>query len=363
MLSPESLERLLSGIALLAAAELGLPPLEWSVEANPDSLSAEKLEIMAHSGVTRLSIGVQSLEPEELRLLGRVHGPEEALAAVRLAADSGFAVSADLMAGLPRLGSGQGPRRGPRRGTRRLDGPARYAKELVAAGASHISAYDLTLEEGTPLERRSDELEFPTEDEAWEERRLLEESLSGLGFRRYEISNYAPFGRECLHNLAYWRMDSYLGAGPGAVSTIALSGGTSLRIEEAKDAASYGRLRAESATETLIGFKDSAFEAIMMAFRSSFGLDLGAFRERFGLDAEELLEGSLAAWKSRIVKGEAWPPAYRSEASAASDGRDDGRCLALDGEGMDLLNRFLGDCLEEIDAKLGPGLDARPRSR
>jgi oxygen-independent coproporphyrinogen-3 oxidase len=334
MLSPQALKSLLSGILKLAIEGGGRPPSEWTVEANPDSLDSEALEAMALSGVTRISLGVQSLDPGELKILGRRHGPEEALAAVSLAASRGFAVSADLIAGIPR-------ERGSReRGTRGRGSLARYAKELLDAGAAHLSAYDLCIEEGTPLFRSKASLDFPGEDEAWEERKALEAFLSTRGMRRYEVSNYAARGEECRHNLAYWRMDSYIGAGAGAVSTLALPGGASVRIEEPKDALGYASSSGPRAVETPIGLRDSAFETIMMAFRTSFGLDLAAFERRYGLDAAKLIGESLEAWKSRIVPGEAWPG---TEASAGP---------ALDGSGLDLLNRFLLDCLEEIEGRL-----------
>jgi oxygen-independent coproporphyrinogen III oxidase len=338
MLSLAAMDKLFSAIASLAAGPGGRPPLEWSVEANPDSLSPEALDLMRERGVTRVSIGVQSLDSGELKLLGRAHDPERALASVALAASRGFAVSADLIAGIP------APRGRSRQSEAGRDGLARYAKELVEAGASHISAYDLSLEEGTPLEAMKSSLDFPSEDEAWEERRLLEAALRCQGFRRYEVSNYAPPGRECLHNMAYWRMDSYIGAGAGAVSTIASQGGSSLRIEEAKDAQGYASsgaaFAAAAAVETEIGRRDSAFETVMMSFRTSFGLDLDAFSARFGVSAEELLARSLESWKSHLVPG---------EASTAG-----GRSIALDGEGLDILNRFLVDCLEEIESRLEP---------
>jgi len=349
MLSLPALDLLLSGLSTLARENGGTAPREWSVEANPDSLSPDALDLMREKGVTRVSIGVQSLDAAELKLLGRIHGPEEALAALSLAASRGFVVSADLMAALPK------PRAGSHGGARSLGGLARYAKDLVEAGASHISAYDLCLEENTPLEVRKGELSFPTEDEVWEERNLLESALRGVGFRRYEVSNYAPPGRECLHNLAYWRMDSYIGAGPGAVSTIAMDGGSSLRIEEAKDILSYRACLPSHAVETNISFRDTVFETVMMAFRTSFGLSLDSFESRFGLPAEMLLEGSLSAWKGHIVPGEASPgypapPGCQSSVACLAKPH----ALALDGEGLDILNRFLCDCLEEIEEKLEP---------
>jgi oxygen-independent coproporphyrinogen III oxidase len=353
VLSAPALDRLLRGIGALAAGSRGRPPVEWTIEANPDSLDAEILDIAAARGVTRLSIGVQSLDPRELELLGRRHGRDAVLGALRLAAGRGLAISADLIAGVPRLegaGSGSAP----------AGKLALAARELVDAGATHLSVYDLSVEEGTPLASMRRGLSFPGEDEAWEERQRLEEALGGAGMRRYEVSNYAARGAECLHNLAYWRMDSYIGAGPGAVSTIARRDGSSLRIEEPKSVLDYGDPRGPAAVETGVSLRDAAFETIMMAFRTSFGLDLAAFSARFGRRAEELIGESLAAWSSRLKPGEPWPsPEARrrladgagspAPAGGGSSARSGGP--ALDGGGLDILNRFLGACLEELDRK------------
>jgi coproporphyrinogen III oxidase-like Fe-S oxidoreductase len=135
-------------------------------------------------------------------------------------------------------------------------------------------------------------------------------------------------------------MDSYVGAGPGAVSTLARQSGTSLRIEEPRVIGDYRHDSGESAVETDIGLRDAVLETAMMAFRTSFGLDLAAFRHRFGRSAESLIGDTLASWKERIVAGEPWQGIGKSVGPA------------LDGEGLNILNRFLRDCIEEIDSKL-----------
>jgi oxygen-independent coproporphyrinogen-3 oxidase len=337
MLSPAALDRLLAGLESLLSDMQDEEPAEWTVEANPDSLDAEKLDIMAARGVTRVSVGVQSLDPQVLGLLGRRHEAEAAIEAVSLVADRGMDASADLMADIPRPKD---------RGEFRADagGLAADALELLDSGAKHLSVYDLTIEEGTPLARRLDELDFPAEEEALEERRLLEEALGDRGFRRYEVSNYAAAGDECLHNLAYWRMASYLGAGPGAVSTIARRDGGSLRIEEAKSIGDYGAGGVFAGTEERINRKDAAFETIMMAFRTRFGLDSRAFRRRFGLEVEDLIGSTLRSWSDWLIPASPWP------GIGPSGNEDlDPRGFALNGAGLDILNRFLGDCLAEMD--------------
>jgi oxygen-independent coproporphyrinogen-3 oxidase len=327
-LSPELFDRLLGGVEALALDIGASRPEEWTVEANPDSLADEHIDSMLEHGVTRISIGVQSLKPEELRILGRRHAPEAALGAIEKAAASGLAVSADLIAGIPAEPDEVA-------GTDDIGRLGEYASKILDAGATHLSVYDLTLEDGSPLAARRRELSFPDEDRAWEARLVLESTLGRMGLRRYEVSNYAASGRECLHNLAYWHLDSYIGAGPSAVSTLVLREGRSLRIEEGRSIEGYGP---DEALETEIGVRDSMLESIMMAFRTSFGLDEGHFARRFGIDVREVIGESLSTWAERLAPGEPWP------------GRSESRGLALDSRGLDLLNRFLGDCLSELDS-------------
>ncbi len=321
-LPPVLLDRLLSALTPMAGTVC-----EWTVEANPESLRAEHIELFLRRGVTRVSLGVQSLDDGELKILGRPHDAKTALAALRLCVDSGLDVSADLMAGI----SARSP----------TGGLAESARGLLDLGIGHLSMYDLTLEEGTPLARSVErgELALPDADRLFSSWNRARGVLDRAGFRRYEVSNFAAPGSECRHNLSYWRLVSYIGAGPGAVSTIVGKGGgggISLRIEEGRDILSYSDARA-AAAETLIVPEDSAFEMIMMSFRTIFGLDLDDFASRFDREAEELLEDTFTLWKRHLHAGEPSPAEIETH-----------RRLALDDGGLDLLNRFLRDCLDEI---------------
>jgi oxygen-independent coproporphyrinogen-3 oxidase len=179
------------------------------------------------------------------------------------------------------------------------------------------------------------------------ERSAAEKSLASLGYARYEVSNYAKSGCECLHNRAYWSMNSYLGIGSGAVSTLivdsasraSLAGSAenlALRVEEGRDMAAWLKNPDDSASFSWIGRKDSAFEMIMMGLRCSSGLDEDRFAFRFGLAAADLLAGTMLKWKERFARGE-------------------GR-IRLDGRGLNLLNRILVDALEEMEGQF-PGND------
>jgi oxygen-independent coproporphyrinogen-3 oxidase len=333
VLSERLFDRLLASISPLAPS-----PLEWTVEANPESLGMYHLESMLRHGVTRISIGVQSMNDEELQILGRLHDSAQAVRAVHTASEAGLVVSVDLIAGIPSMGYCSKP----------VSGLSDTALALIEAGVSHLSVYDLVLEEGTPLARNEYSLCFPGEDRIYDERSVLDEQLSQRGIRRYEVSNYSSPGMECLHNLVYWKIGSYIGSGPGAVSTIVAResdsphfgvDGSSLRIEEHKNIGKYIEDRGECSVETMISPRESAFEELMMAFRTVFGLDCELFQKRFGARAENLIENTLSSWSNYIVPGEALYEGCNS------------RSMALNYQGLDLLNRFLADCLEELDEK------------
>ena len=173
---------------------------EITTEANPDSAREERaLRQLRSAGFNRISLGMQSANDEELRLIGRVHTHEQTVAAVRAARAAGFDnVSLDLIYGLPEQSM------------------ARWRKNLDAAIAlepEHLSCYGLKIEEGTPLYRKKDALVIPDDDAQAEEYLATVETLARAGYRQYEISNFARPGRESRHNLKYWLMQEYLGFG------------------------------------------------------------------------------------------------------------------------------------------------------
>ena len=319
---------------------IGTSTIEWTVEVNPESLSPAKLGIMEESGVTRISIGIQSMNDEELKILGREATTADNGRAIALVSNSGLALSADLIAALPRAKGGEAKPR--------VQGEPSSLSATVEFLASnrveHISIYDLVVEEGTRIKKRLDAGDIlpADEEEAYEERSAAERSLASLGYARYEVSNYAKPGRECLHNRAYWSMNSYLGIGSGAVSTLIVDSASSslrtgnaenlaLRVEEGRGMAAWLRNPDDSAAFSWIGRKDSAFEMIMMGLRCSTGLDEYRFAARFGVAAADLLAGTMLKWKERFLRGE-------------------GR-IWLDGQGLDLLNRILVDALEEMEGQ------------
>jgi oxygen-independent coproporphyrinogen-3 oxidase len=205
-LTTTQLEFLLGGIR----ERLDLSRLtEWTVEANPGSVSARKAALLREMGVSRISLGVQSWNDELLRLLGREHNAVQAETSFQILRDAGFAnISIDLMFGLP----GQ-----------TLEQWKSDLAKTIALAPDHISTYCLTYEEDTDFFRRHARGEFHEDPES--DARFLEtamETLEAPGYEHYEISNYARPGFASSHNRGYWAGHDYLGIGPSAFSTVGM---------------------------------------------------------------------------------------------------------------------------------------------
>ena len=209
LLTGEQMERLMDVIR--ETFTLG-QDAEITMEMNPGTVEEEKLRKYKEAGVNRLSIGLQSVNDEELRLLGRIHTYEEFLEAYHMARDCGFAnLNVDLISAIP----GQ-----------TVESWRHTLEKVIALHPEHISAYSLILEEGTPFykkyveEENEEEPKLPDEDAErqmyWDTETLMEKN----GYHRYEISNYAKEGCACRHNLGYWERVPYLGFGIGAASLV-----------------------------------------------------------------------------------------------------------------------------------------------
>lgn len=183
----------------------GEPPRgEFTVECNPESATPELLGVLAAGGVNRVSVGAQSFDPRHLRTLERTHDPANVARALDAARAAGIArVSADLIFGIP----GQS-----------LDDWDRDLRTALALGTTHLSCYALTYEANTPMTARLSRGEFAAADEDLEAEMFAHtvRVLRGAGLDRYEVSNFARPGHESLHNLAYWRQEQWLAAGPSA---------------------------------------------------------------------------------------------------------------------------------------------------
>jgi len=240
---------------------------EITTEANPESVDERAFEQLLEAGFNRVSIGVQSTAPHVLKSLGRVHSAERALAALRDARSAGFAsVNADLIFGTP---------------GETIQDWRHSLEAVISAGVDHVSAYALTIEQGTPLAAWIDrgEAEAPDEDDQAEKYEIARATLASAGFERYEVSNWAKISR-CRHNLTYWSGGEYFGFGAGAHSHFAGRRSWNVRSLQAYIARSP---HAEDSFE-LLDYRTRTEEAAVLGLRLAEGLDRSEFEERWGID-------------------------------------------------------------------------------
>ena len=273
LFAPESIAALLDAAFRLWPRRA--PRIEITLEANPGTVDRAKLRGFAAAGINRVSFGVQSFQPRHLTQLGRIHSAAEAIEAAGAARDAGVDdVNLDLMFAIP----GQTVQE--------------WEDDLATAIAlrpQHISAYSLTYEDGTAFatRRRSGAL-MPVPEEAevamFGRTRTL---LAAHGFAQYEISNYAPPGHECAHNLNYWRAGAYLGVGAGAHS-FAREPGLGRRWGNEKNPGRYiEQVRAAGharVSDEALSAQQAQGEFVFLALRCRAGCDGAAFAQRFGLD-------------------------------------------------------------------------------
>jgi oxygen-independent coproporphyrinogen-3 oxidase len=247
---------------------------EITVECNPSSLDAERAAALVAAGVTRLSVGVQSLDRDRLAHLGRLHDAEGAFAALRGAVASGARVSADLIYGVGTDGGAESP-----------EEAAAEARRLAELGIGHVSAYALTIEPNTEFGARARAGRLPLVSDALvaESFEAVGEALERAGLSRYEVSSYARPGEECRHNLGYWRGRDYLGLGCAAVGTVA-----GVRYRNAPNAERYLE-RAEAGDFTPHEREELAPETrlrerLMLGLRTREGVDLDRAAAELGVD-------------------------------------------------------------------------------
>ncbi len=266
--SPAEIAELLARIASKFSA--ARPP-EVTIEVNPELVSAAALAAYAAAGVTRLSIGVQSFVEAEIRTLGRRHDAGQVRDAVAAARSAGIgSVSLDLIFAVP----GQ-----------TKESWRRSLERAIALQPDHVSAYGLTIEDGTPYAdwRDSEPSAFPDQDLEGDLYEIAIDTLEKAGFEHYEISNFALPGHRCAHNANYWANGEYAGFGVGAASYRNGVRSTHTRDLEAYVAAASQGLKIPDQSERLEGAQ-RAGEAVMLALRTAQGLSFAAFKERYGLE-------------------------------------------------------------------------------
>ena len=268
LLDPVRFERL---FALLGQHVPLAECAEVTMEANPESLTAEKAAIARAHGVGRFSVGVQTFHAHHLRFLDRAHSAERAEAAVAaLRAAGATNVSVDLMFGIP--------------GETLAEWQADLERAL-ALQPDHLSCYNLTFEPGTRLHRDLQQGRVAPNDEETDRAMFLHtrERLAAAGFDAYEVSNFAGRGGPCRHNDHYWLQGDYVGVGPGAASHRAGVRATNLKPVEAWARAVLAETPASGSAETLHPVQ-RASEAIWLGLRRTDGVDLDHVSARLGLD-------------------------------------------------------------------------------
>jgi putative oxygen-independent coproporphyrinogen III oxidase len=265
---------------LISAFRARLPlaaDCEITLEANPGTFEAEKFRGYRAAGVNRLSIGIQSFNPKHLKALGRIHDDAQARRAIEIARGSFDNINLDLMYALPQ---------------QTVDEALADVQAALGAGTAHLSFYHLTLEPNTVFHRYPPAL--PDEDAAAEMQDRIAAVLSRGGYLHYETSAWAKPGRECRHNLNYWRFGDYLGIGAGAHGKLSFAD----RIERSaryKQPREYLERAAEGRPvqeKHEVARADRVFEFMMNALRLAEGFPVSSFAERTGLQiaaAEKLL--------------------------------------------------------------------------
>lgn len=255
-------------LAYLLSLSINLEQVhEYTVEANPESLTSSLVKDLFALGVSRLSLGVQSFVDEELAALGRAHTAEQARTTVRVAQERFESISLDLMCGIP----------GQTKDTWQYS-----LEQALALSPTHLSIYPLHIEVGTALAQAIDDgrQEEPNEDEQAEFMEHAAGTLVEAGYHRYEVASYAKPGFESLHNTAYWSGSSYLGLGYGAASMLNNSDGTRQRCKGGEE-------------PEVLSAAEAAAEDLFLAMRMSRGVE-----------SEQLLRASLLLPRTVEVFGE-----------------------------------------------------------
>jgi oxygen-independent coproporphyrinogen III oxidase len=315
-------------------------PSEWTVESNPETLSESFLDECERAGVNRLSVGIQSLRSEHLAVLQRRATRDQALSAMsRLKRRWKGRLNLDFITGIP----GQ------------TEAEVREDLAVAADGwPDHVSLYQLTVEPGTPLEAQVGDGTLRTNDPARDEELWLagREELQARGYRQYEVSNFALPGMECAHNLRYWRLEPYCGAGPGAVSTV--PGAWAAEVVGRPELSSPGAVVRLSAPRDIKGFlqgseghwgletevirpSDFLLECLMMGLRIAGGVREDLLRSRFGSGLSELFPG---LWERWVGHGQAH----------AFDGR-----WRLTPAGLLILDHLLGEVVDKLPREIDRG--------
>ena len=256
---------------LLAAIETRIPfsdTIEITMEANPGTVEAGRFEGYRQAGVNRISIGIQSFQDDKLQRLGRIHGSQEAIKAIELAKSAGLnSFNTDLMHGLP---------------DQSIADAISDLKQAIALDPPHLSWYQLTIEPNTLYYSKPPTL--PDDDDLWDIFEQGHALLTEAGYQQYEISGYSKPGKQCQHNLNYWRFGDYLGIGCGAHGKISFADGRIVRTVKVKHPRGYLQADKPYLSEQIsVVDSERPFEFFMNRFRLLEACPKQDFIDRTGL--------------------------------------------------------------------------------
>ena len=267
-------------------ADIGIIDVETEItlEANPTSFEIEKFKDFKAAGINRVSIGVQSLKPESLKILGRKHSAREAVNAITSAGKLFENYSFDLIYALP---------------SQTLKAWQEELKAAMDIAGPHISLYQLTIEKGTPFFKlyKDKKLILPSNDAAADMYEYTNEYLNKKNYNRYEISNYALSGAECVHNLCYWNYYEYVGIGPGAHSRLHHNNGSIEALMTYHNPEKWlGKIRLDGnavQNRTALSENEIIKEVFMMGTRLEEGINEKYFQKTTGFSFDEVLDSEI----------------------------------------------------------------------
>ena len=280
ILSANALEQLFADIHLNFTIS---PDAEITVECNPGTVDAEKLSVMRDSGVNRLSFGLQAMQDETLKQLGRIHTVSEFLHSYHLARESGFDnINIDLIFALPK---------------QTMAAWHHTLNEVISLEPEHISSYNLVMEEATPFyeQWQAGELHLPSEDTDADMFQYTIERLTTQGYTHYEICNFARPNHFAKHNLVYWNNQACIGLGVGACGYVNSVRYTNIRGIGPYIDALRQHNRPIADTERMTGHAEKV-ETLMLALRKRKGISLEGYQHRFGEEIEVAFEEILNKW-------------------------------------------------------------------
>ncbi len=311
-LAPELIERIGEAVGKF---RLSLTH-EYTMEANPGTITVGHVVAMKRAGVNRVSLGVQSVQPGELQRLGRIHTYESFVESYHLLRQQGVTnINVDLMADIP----GQ-----------TLESYTDTLDKILALQPEHISSYSLIIEEGTPYAEmyQQGRLQIPSEETDRQMYALTKERLATEGYERYEISNYAKKGYACQHNLTYWQMGEYLGIGLGAASYV-----NGIRFSNERDLKQYLSQNADQhvVEQHSLSRREEMEEFVFLGLRKIQGISMEEYRQRFQVDFSQIYQNIL-------------PELMGAGLLAESEKRDR---IYLTDRGIDVSNAVLAEFLLE----------------